>query len=165
MLWPVMGIWSNLWLFTPSEICYLFLQKPPRSADIPVRLPLLPPVHPLRDQLYKKGLPGKLIPGDYFQENRTSGRPYLLLKIRDGEDIFYTILPRSASAAAHDPAGSQHGGRRRGGDLAVSGGRDGVGSLQVRGLRIQFYREQLGIWVRGYRVLHQIAALVWFGLT
>ena len=29
-----------------------------------------------RDQLYKIGLPGKSILGDYFQENMTSQRPF-----------------------------------------------------------------------------------------
>ena len=29
-----------------------------------------------RDQLYKKGFPGKSILEDYFQENRTSRRPF-----------------------------------------------------------------------------------------
>ena len=29
-----------------------------------------------RDQLYEIGLPGKLILGDYFQENRTFQRPF-----------------------------------------------------------------------------------------
>ena len=35
-----------------------------------------------RDQLYKIGLPGKSILGDYFQENRTFLRHFLLLRIR-----------------------------------------------------------------------------------
>ena len=30
-----------------------------------------------RDELYKIGVPGKSILGDYFQENRTSRRPFL----------------------------------------------------------------------------------------
>ena len=30
-----------------------------------------------RDELYKIGVPGKTILGDYFQENRTSRRPFL----------------------------------------------------------------------------------------
>ena len=34
-----------------------------------------------RDQLYKIGLPGKLILRDYFQENMTSRRPFLFLRI------------------------------------------------------------------------------------
>ena len=46
-------------------------------ADYPANVDLLPAVEPRRDQLYKIGLPGKSILGDYFQENRTSRRPFL----------------------------------------------------------------------------------------
>ena len=35
-----------------------------------------------RDQLYKIGLPGKSILRDYFQDNMTSQRPFLLQRIR-----------------------------------------------------------------------------------
>ena len=43
-----------------------------------------------RDQLYKIGLPGKSILGDYFQENRTSRRHFLLLRISfPGKPILY----------------------------------------------------------------------------
>ena len=47
-----------------------------------------------RDQLYKIGLPGKSILGDYFQQNRTSRRPFLLLGISfPGRPIFIQLPP------------------------------------------------------------------------
>ena len=47
-----------------------------------------------RDQLYKIGLPGKLILGDYFQENMTSRRPFLLLRISFlGRPIVIQFIP------------------------------------------------------------------------
>ena len=46
------------------------------------------PARPARDQLYKMGLPGKLILGGYFQANVTSPRPFLLLRICFPEDLF-----------------------------------------------------------------------------
>ena len=47
-----------------------------------------------RDQLYKIGLPGKLFPGHYFQENRTSQRPFLLPRISfPGTPIFIQLPP------------------------------------------------------------------------
>ena len=46
-----------------------------------------------RDQLYKIGLPGKSILGDYFQEKRTSQRPFLALRISfPGRPILYNCL-------------------------------------------------------------------------
>ena len=48
----------------------------------------------IRDQLYKIGLPGKSILGDYFQENRTSRRAFLLRRIRfPGRPIFIQLPP------------------------------------------------------------------------
>ena len=42
----------------------------------------------------KIGLPGKLIPRDYFQENRTSRRPFPLLRISfPGRPIFIQLVP------------------------------------------------------------------------
>ena len=42
----------------------------------------------------KIGLPGKLILRDYFLENRTSRRPFLLLRIRfRGRPIFIQLVP------------------------------------------------------------------------
>ena len=42
----------------------------------------------------KIGVPGKLILGDYFQENMTSQRPFLWLKIRfPGRPIFIQFIP------------------------------------------------------------------------
>ena len=42
----------------------------------------------------KIGLPGKLILGDYFQENRTSRRPFLILRISfPGRPIFIQFVP------------------------------------------------------------------------
>ena len=38
--------------------------------------------------MYKISLPGKSILRDYFQENRTSRRPFLLLRISFPEDLF-----------------------------------------------------------------------------
>ena len=44
----------------------------------------------------KIGLPGKSILGDYFQENRTSQRPVLLLRISfPGRPIFIQLVPGS----------------------------------------------------------------------
>ena len=46
-----------------------------------------------RDQLYKIGLPGKSILGDSYQENMTSRRPFLLLRIDfPGRPILYNYL-------------------------------------------------------------------------
>ena len=46
-------------------------------------------------QLYKEGFPGKSILRDHFQENRTSQRPFLLLRISfPARHIFYTIATR-----------------------------------------------------------------------
>ena len=66
-----------------------------------------------RDQLYKTGLPGKSILGDYFKENRTSRRPFLLLRISfPGRPIFIQLPPvrreckrqrRAAGAAGAAP--------------------------------------------------------------
>ena len=45
-------------------------------------------------QLYKIGLPGKLILRYYFQENRSSRRPFLLLRISfPGRPIFIQLVP------------------------------------------------------------------------
>ena len=75
-----------------------------------------------RDQLYKIGLPGKLILRDYFQENMTSRRPFLLLRISfPGEPIFIQLPPvRQGARPARHPA--RHG-----------RGRDGGGRHQVCG--------------------------------
>ena len=44
--------------------------------------------------MYKNRLPGKLILRDYFQENRTSRRPFLLLRISfPGRPIFIQFVP------------------------------------------------------------------------
>ena len=45
-----------------------------------------------RDELYEIGLPGKSILGHYFQENRTSRRPFLLLRIRGSIHMAKTPL-------------------------------------------------------------------------
>ena len=51
-----------------------------------------------RDELYKIGLPGKSILRDYFQENRTSRRPFLLLRISfPGRPIFIQLPPANKS--------------------------------------------------------------------
>ena len=48
-------------------------------------------------QLYKIGYPGKSILGDYFQENWTSRRPFLLLRISfPGRPIFIQFVPGTA---------------------------------------------------------------------
>ena len=80
-----------------------------------------------RDQLYKRGLPGKSILGDYFQENMTSRRPFLLLRISfPGRPIFIQLPPalwrecgRRQRDGGHRPRGEGHVGvggvgRRRG---------------------------------------------------
>ena len=42
----------------------------------------------------KIGLPGKSILGEYFHENRTSRRPFLLLRISfPGKPIFIQLVP------------------------------------------------------------------------
>ena len=52
-------------------------------------------------QLYKIGLPGKAILGDYFQENRTSRRPFSLTEIQfSGKTHFYTIRPWATDSQA-----------------------------------------------------------------
>ena len=46
--------------------------------------------------MYKTGLPGKLILGYYFQENRTSQRPFLLPRISfPGRPIFIQSVPEA----------------------------------------------------------------------
>ena len=83
-----------------------------------------------RDQLYKIGLPGKSILGDYFQENMTSRRPFLLLRISfPGRPIFIQSLLQQQR---------QRWGRGRG------GGRDGVaaGQADPGGGRQRAQREQ-----------------------
>ena len=47
----------------------------------------------------KIGLPGKSIVGDYFQENRTSQRPFLLVRISfPGRPIFIQFIPGGVDA-------------------------------------------------------------------
>ena len=54
----------------------------------------------------KKGLPGKLILRFYFQENRTSRRPFLLLRISfPGRPIFIQ-LPPVCPVASEDAEGN-----------------------------------------------------------
>ena len=68
------------------------------AAEEPLTISLTP--QHCREQLYKIGLPGKSILGYYFQENGTSRRPFLLLRIR--EDLFNTIGPcRSCCIVSH----------------------------------------------------------------
>ena len=48
------------------------------------------------------GLPGKSILGDYFEENRTSRRPFLLLRIRfPGRPIFIQLPPATCHFQNH----------------------------------------------------------------
>ena len=57
-----------------------------------VQVPLLPQLP--GGSCIKIGLPGKSILEDYFQENRTSRRPYLLLRISfPGRPIFIQFIP------------------------------------------------------------------------
>ena len=60
-----------------------------------VRLPVLPHVRePPGGNCIKIGLPGKSILRQYFQENRTSRRPFLLLRISfPGRPIFIQFVP------------------------------------------------------------------------
>ena len=52
----------------------------------------------------KISLPGKSILGDYFQENRTSRRHFLLLRISfPGRPIFIQFVPESLSSDHFDP--------------------------------------------------------------
>ena len=69
-------------------------------------------------QLYKIGLPGKSILGDYFQENRTSRRPFLLLRISfPGRPILIQLVPdrrrRGRPWSRLPPLGWRRGGRAR----------------------------------------------------
>ena len=49
----------------------------------------------------KIGLPGKSILGDYFQENSTSRRPFLLLRISfAGRPIFIQFVPAAEEVAS-----------------------------------------------------------------
>ena len=51
----------------------------------------------------KIGLPGKSILGDYFQENMTSRRPFLLLRICfPGRPIFIQLPPEFTNVTAAD---------------------------------------------------------------
>ena len=55
-----------------------------------------------RDQLYKIGLPGKSILGDYFQENMTSPRPLFILRISfQGRPILIQLLPGGGQLHLH----------------------------------------------------------------
>ena len=55
---------------------------------------MLPPRPSSGGNCIKMGLPGKSILGDYFQENMSSGRPFLLLRIRfPGRPIFIQFIP------------------------------------------------------------------------
>merc|ERR1712037_740228 len=66
--------------------------------DINGRAELLDDSEVSRDQLYEIDLPGKSILRDYFQENRTSRRPFLLLRISfPGRPIFIQFVPRRRS--------------------------------------------------------------------
>ena len=57
----------------------------------------------------KIGLPGKLILRDYFQENRTSRRHFLLLRISfPGRPIFIKFIPGLAVAPQHPPRRRRH---------------------------------------------------------
>ena len=94
------------------------------TCEIPLWFPVLVDISHLlvcfnRDQLYKISLPGESILGDYFQEIRTSGRPFLLLRISFmGRPIFIQLPPaqqtfsstcsaeRSSGEWAADPAKS-----------------------------------------------------------
>ena len=58
-----------------------------------------------RDQLYKIGLPGKSILGDYFQENRTSRRPYLSLRISFPGRFIFIQLPPGPPPSPTGPSG------------------------------------------------------------
>ena len=52
------------------------------------------------DNCIKIGFPGKSIFGDYFQENRTSRRPYLLLRISfPGRPVSIQFIPGVLHAA------------------------------------------------------------------
>ena len=58
----------------------------------------------------KVGLPGKSILGDYFQENRTSQRPFLLLRISfPGRPIFIQSIPGKVGASVAVVGTAHHG--------------------------------------------------------
>ena len=64
-------------------------------------------VEDARDQLYKIGLPGKSILGDYLQEKMTSQRPFLLLRFSfPGRPIFIQLPPESSGPTSLTAAGS-----------------------------------------------------------
>ena len=69
-------------------------------------------------QLYKIGLPGKSILGDYFEENKTSRSPFLLLRISfPGRPIFIQFIPDLEVLGAGEAEESE--------DQQVEGLRDG----------------------------------------
>ena len=58
----------------------------------------------------KIGLPGKSVLGDYFQENRTSRRPFLLLRISfPGRPIFIQLPPDNDGGPAKGDSGGGGG--------------------------------------------------------
>ena len=59
----------------------------------------------------KIGLPGQSILGDYFQENITSPRPFLLLRISfPGRPIFIQFIPGAPAAVGHGADAAAPGG-------------------------------------------------------
>ena len=54
----------------------------------------------IRDELYKIGLPGKSILGEYFQEDRTSQRHFLLQRINFRGRLIFIQLPPGSSRGA-----------------------------------------------------------------
>ena len=88
--------------FTPSALSMeatLALLSPP-AASVSVEGTLKPSQRrmcsssPTGGNCIKIGLPGKSILGDYFQENMTSQRPFLLLRISfPGRPIFIQFVP------------------------------------------------------------------------
>ena len=70
------------------------LSRPRGSLDeAQLRVADVGRAHP-GDNCLKIGLPGKSILGYYFQENRTSRRPFLLLRISfPGRPIFIQFIP------------------------------------------------------------------------
>ena len=66
----------------------------PRAKNMtPCELPFMNSSTSSGGNCIKIGLPGKWILGDYFQENMTSPRPFLLLRISFPVTYFYTIHP------------------------------------------------------------------------
>ena len=102
--WPCIryAVWDNrnenaitkIWIFSKWEFGDVGMQRHDRGRLLPGRVHAGLQQRRTGTTCIKIGLPGKLILGDYFQENRTSRRPFLLLRICfPGRPIFIQLVP------------------------------------------------------------------------